>query len=186
MTTSRSINLLKLYYNYYNSTVHLFVLKGYTGGSYIAHAGAAPNYVCMPRDPTWNKYVDTVQAFAYMYGVEYFGATLDPLFGGSIKAHDIPCAVCRSTDRPTAMMLPARDVCYPGWHIEYAGYLMASLHSRPSGTEYICVDGAPEIESNDYRNELGGDLYTVESICGALPCGPYVNGRELTCSVCTK
>jgi hypothetical protein len=163
------------------------VFKGYAGGSYYGHTGAASNHVCLPRDPTWNKYVDTVQSYASMYGVEYFGsATLNPLFGGSIQAHDVPCAVCRSTDRPTAMMLPARDVCYPGWHIEYAGYLMAGAISHLSGTEYMCVDGAPEIEINDYRDEISGEIYTVEGLCGTLPCGPYVNGRELTCSVCTK
>ena len=32
----------------------------------------------------------------------------------------------------------------------------------------------------------GALLYLVEGVCGTLPCLPYVNGRELTCAVCTK
>ncbi len=43
------------------------------------------------------------------------------------------------------MMVPGRRDCFPGWTKEYEGYLMTG----PSGTRaqhnYVCVDGAPEV-----------------------------------------
>jgi hypothetical protein len=142
----------------------------------------------MPQNPTWNKFVDTVQGYASVYGTEYYGTgTFPTLFGQDhLNDHDVPCAVCHITARPTVMVLPGRHVCYPGWTREYDGYLMAAHQGNAGGTEYICVDGAPERENRDSAHEVGAYLLTVESICGSLPCSPYVNGRELTCAVCSK
>jgi hypothetical protein len=138
----------------------------------------------MPTDPTWNKYDDTVHGYASIYGAEYSsiapGMFTQPLFN-----HDVPCAVCRTTARSTVMFLPGRDVCYPGWHTEYSGYIMSGNKGYPAATEYICVDGEPETELRDDRDDNGALLNTVEGMCGSLPCGPYVNGRELTCAVCS-
>jgi hypothetical protein len=121
-----------------------------------------------------------------MYGTEYRGsATTSVLFGHVVDLHNVPCAVCRSV-RATAMMLPGRDECYPGWTLEYPGYLMAGNNGHVAATEYACVDGDPETEAGDFRNDAGALFYPVEGICGSLPCPPYINGRELTCSVCTK
>ena len=122
-----------------------------------------------------------------MYGTEY-DSIVAGLFSHNINmvGHDVPCAVCRSTERVTSMMIPGRHVCYSGWHQEYSGYLMAGYHGHKSGTEYVCVDDDPEMEQGDSRDDNGALLDTVEGICGSLPCPPYVNGREITCTVCTK
>jgi len=34
--------------------------------------------------------------------------------------------------------------------------------------------------------DLDGAIFSfVEAKCGALPCGPYIDGYELTCAVCS-
>ncbi len=84
------------------------------------------------------------------------------------------------------IMIPGRNQCYPGWNLEYNGYLMAGHHSHRGKTDYICVDSDPESYGAGFRNDAGALLYAVEGICGSLPCPPYVNHRELTCVVCSK
>ncbi|KAJ8301486.1 hypothetical protein KUTeg_020473 [Tegillarca granosa] len=77
----------------------------------------------------------------------------------------------------------AKDRCYNGWHLEYRGYLMTQYHSQ-AASNYVCVDAKPE-KIGSMANHNGRLFYPVESMCGALPCPPYVNHRELTCAVCT-
>ena len=83
-------------------------------------------------------------------------------------------------------MMPARNDCPSGWTEEYHGYLMAEYHAAKHSTEFICVDGNPEYVHGSKQNKNGALLYLVEGVCGSLPCLPYVEGRELTCAVCTK
>ncbi|XP_078681676.1 uncharacterized protein LOC144916423 [Branchiostoma floridae x Branchiostoma belcheri] len=52
--------------------------------------------------------------------------------------------------------------------------------------EYVCVDGQPETVPGGDANQNGALFYLVEARCGSLPCPEYVEGRELTCVVCTK
>lgn len=82
-------------------------------------------------------------------------------------------------------MIPGRNECLPGMHLEYQGYLMAGHHGHASASEFICVDEAPESTEAGFRDENGKILYVVEAVCGSLPCPEYVEGRELTCAVCT-
>eukprot|EP00106_Octopus_bimaculoides_P016378 XP_014783820.1 PREDICTED: uncharacterized protein LOC106878958 [Octopus bimaculoides] len=84
------------------------------------------------------------------------------------------------------MMLPARTKCYPGWTIEYYGYLMSEYDYSHSRHEYVCVDHAPEINPKSYKNLNGASMYIVQAMCGSLPCPPYENGQELSCVVCSK
>ena len=51
-------------------------------------------------------------------------------------------------------------------------------------TNYVCLDAGAEYEKFDYADDNGKVMYIVETICGSLPCPPYVNYRELTCVVC--
>ena len=99
---------------------------------------------------------------------------------------DVPCAVCMATS--VSIMIPARSNCYPGWNMEYTGYLMADYYAHPSATEYICVDADPEFVAigQTSSNTNGHLLYLVEARCGTLVCPPYVDYRELACSVCSK
>ena len=97
---------------------------------------------------------------------------------------DVPCAVCRSS-KSSILMIPGRNLCYGGWRLEYAGYLVGQYYKH-SGSEFICLDSEPETVAGGEGGSSGKLLFFAEAICGALKCPPYVNGRELTCVVCSK
>ncbi|XP_013421648.1 uncharacterized protein LOC106181730 [Lingula anatina] len=95
------------------------------------------------------------------------------------------CAVCRSINRSSQVMIPARRECPESWTQEYNGYLMSSHHGHKR-SQFVCIDGAPEVNEGGTGNQNGALLYVVEAKCGSLPCPSYVDGRELTCVVCSK
>ncbi|XP_019617288.1 PREDICTED: short-chain collagen C4-like isoform X7 [Branchiostoma belcheri] len=165
------------------------VYSGVAGGTHYTQSGGGTNYQCLPTDPQWGRYQDGVQGWkAYMYGAEYDLNTNAP-FDSSFDNHDVPCAVCYVPTRGSKLMIPARNTCYSGWTREYHGYLMASHYSHAGSKEYVCVDEQPEAVPGAHANHNGALFYPVEARCGSLPCSPhghYVEGRELTCVVCTK
>ncbi|XP_078698440.1 uncharacterized protein LOC144925971 isoform X2 [Branchiostoma floridae x Branchiostoma belcheri] len=163
------------------------VYNGYAGGTQRSQHGGGTNYQCLPPDPQWGRYQDGVQGSrAYMYGAEYALSTNVPFGSTSLHNNDVPCAVCYVPTRGSKLMIPARNTCYSGWTREYHGYLMAEYHGHNSPKEYVCVDEQPEAVPGGHANHDGALFYPVEAICGSLPCPQYVNGRELTCVVCTK
>ncbi|XP_060555942.1 short-chain collagen C4-like isoform X2 [Ruditapes philippinarum] len=167
-----------------NTTV---IYKGFMGGNVYTDNGGPANYLCLPDDPTWAKYQDGIQNEGNkIYGSEYehHGTNINP-FPQNMMDEDIPCAVC-STRRPLNIMVPARTSCYTGWHLEYTGYLMTIKSDKPAAGEYVCIDDHPEAIPHGTANTNGNVMYLVEAVCGTLPCLPYVNGRELACSVCSK
>ena len=83
-------------------------------------------------------------------------------------------------------MMPARNDCPTGWTEEYHGYLMTEYYGHKKQRDFICVDRDAESIPGSQASKNGALLYFVEGRCGNLPCGPYVNGREFTCAVCTK
>ncbi|XP_078703910.1 uncharacterized protein LOC144928979 [Branchiostoma floridae x Branchiostoma belcheri] len=107
-----------------------------------------------------------------MYGAEYEIDTNAPYNKASLHEQDVPCSVCYSLSRRAQLMIPARKTCPEGW-----------THHR---TEFVCMDGEPEVLPGGEGNDNGALFYPVEARCGSLPCPPYVEGRELTCVVCTK
>ena len=171
------------------SEVHccfIFFLSGITAGQHYDQPGGASNYLCLPMDPIWGIYNDAATGQAQIYGGE-FEVPNNFIFGSHVVYdHNPPCAVCRVTSRTTQFMLPGRNQCYPGWHREYHGYLVTAHFNHKGRTEYVCMDADPETDSAGYRNEDGALFYSVEGICGSLPCPPYIQHRELTCAVCSK
>ncbi|XP_045169734.2 uncharacterized protein LOC123532375 [Mercenaria mercenaria] len=161
------------------------VYKGFAAGS-NHNKGAASSYLCLPEDPTWGVYDDTAQDSGTIWGAEYEFLYRNEytFFGKSLKERDVPCSVCR-TKRASVLMIPGRNVCYGGWTMEYKGYLMAG-HDTHHATDFVCVDQEPEALIGGGSNENGKLFYFTEGRCGSLRCPPYVHGRELTCSVCTK
>lgn len=84
-------------------------------------------------------------------------------------------------------MIPGRKACFGDWKIEYTGYLMAGFPTHKAASEYICVDGNPDHLKKAPSWSKKSILYSVTSLCnGATPCPPYINGREMTCVVCSK
>ncbi|XP_048764709.2 short-chain collagen C4-like isoform X2 [Ostrea edulis] len=157
--------------------------RGFAGGHPYNETGSGVNFLCLPDDPLWGIHRDDFNSYSgWITGVEYEGGYF---FGSGTRNYDVPCAVCL-TPYSTSIMIPARNVCYDGWHMEYSGYLMSNAHRHIGESEYLCVDEKPDIIPNSQSNTDGAVLYMVESVCRSLSCPPYVAGRELTCVVCSK
>ena len=67
-----------------------------------------------------------------------------------------------------------------------SGYLVAGDYMHSSASEFICLDSNAEAIVGSAANHDGKTFYLAEGYCGSLPCPPYVQGRELTCVVCSK
>ncbi|KAH3807577.1 hypothetical protein DPMN_135922 [Dreissena polymorpha] len=167
----------------------LHTLAGFTAGNRYNKNGAS-DFVCLLGDPIWGVYSDSPLTYSpQIYGTEYemsfYSAGATQFFGSNIHDHDGPCAVCRSS-RPTTVMIPGRNQCYPGWTMEYSGYLVSGLSEQSSPTNYACLDTKPEFELGDAEDRDGKLMYLVVAACGSLKCPPYVQSREITCVVCSK
>eukprot|EP00058_Branchiostoma_floridae_P013322 XP_002598810.1 hypothetical protein BRAFLDRAFT_74513 [Branchiostoma floridae] len=168
-----------------NDTETSIIYDGIAGGTYYTHTGGGANYVCLPKDPEWGVFTDGLQGTAYMHGAEYQHPGNSPFQGASLSNHNVPCAVCHVASRGSKLMIPARLSCPSGWTPEYKGYVMTESLSHYR-SEFVCMDGEPETRPGGHVNENGALFYPVEARCGSLPCPNYVQGRELTCVVCTK
>ena len=142
--------------------------------------------MCLPEQPLYEKYDERWQtSSSSVYGAEYDVSDFNP-FNKLLNNYDAPCVVCYVESRGSQLMIPATYVCPSGWTREYWGYLMTKSYLSKGNTDFICVD--EDAESVPFTHEASGGikLTPVEGACFALPCSPYVDGRELTCAVCTK
>ena len=146
------------------------------GHHYTEPSGGA-EFLCLPHDVTWAQPGPTHTLNGVLYGTEY------ALHAGNTYIQNIPCSLCK-TRRATVVMFPARTNCFPGWTLEYTGYLAAGARTY-SLTNYVCVDSNPESLAGGSVNDDHAVLYNVETQCGSLPCPPYVDGRVLACAVCS-
>ena len=122
----------------------------------------------------------------YIYGAEIDIETgTGNVFNTPMNNHDVPCEVCM-TPFSVTHMFPGRSGCYKNWTQQYTGYLVSSLHGRNLDLEYYCMDANPETVPHSAVNNDDCVLYVVEGKCGSLPCPPYVEGREIACTVCSK
>jgi len=124
----------------------------------------------------------------YLFGAEYeFSGhpfSTENNAGASLLENDVPCVVCYAPTRSAQLMMPATINCTEGWVKEYGGYIVSEFHNHNRG-EYICLDEAPEVVTGGLSNTNGALLYPVILACGAVPCPKYVNGRMLSCVVCS-
>ncbi|XP_028518551.1 uncharacterized protein LOC110250982 [Exaiptasia diaphana] len=166
------------------------VYKGRVGGEWFGHPGGGSNYVCLTESPKYWSYTNVLEKYsAFMYGAEYQARSADhpnPFNNKNLYNHDVPCAVCFVPNRNTKLMIPATYECPAGWSKEYWGYIMSEHHGHANQKKFICVDQNAEPVKGTIHNRDGALLYGVQGRCGSLPCLPYVEGRELTCAVCTK
>ena len=139
--------------------------------------------MCLPEDPEYLDVQPGMQSGrARIYSTEY-----EEFGNAPLHNHEAPCAVCMVPIRGRMLMIPAKLTCPGDWTTEYRGYLFAERKDYKRG-EYICVDESPEARPGSSSvNQDGALLHRVEARCspGNLPCGPYVDGYELTCVVCT-
>ena len=164
-----------------NTYLSISFFKGFAGGSWPNHYGAAAEFVCLPRDPDLTtKYTSS---YAFMYGAEYDLGDFAPRAG---NGDDLPCSVCRSTVGSSVLMIPGKSSCYDGWTLQYHGDLVAGNHAAKAASQYICLDEHSETLTAGRRNDNGKWFYPVKAVCGALACPPYHDNRYLTCVVCSK
>ncbi|XP_062504360.1 collagen alpha-5(IV) chain-like isoform X2 [Corticium candelabrum] len=161
--------------------------SGVAAGSHYTHSGGGANTQCLPLNPIWGYSKSGGQGASYIYGSEYqLEHGIQPFINKGLYEHDVPCALCYAATKNTQFMLPARNVCPSGWSRAYYGYLMAEHHGHSGRNMYVCVDHNAEPTVGSSPNHNGNLFYPVEGACGSLPCPPYVDGKELTCSVCLK
>ena len=157
------------------------VYKGLAAGTHFAQSGGGANYLCTTEEPQYLS--STVpKYYSLLYGGEYEY----PVFN-SLHDHNVPCAVCYSSQRFSKLMIPGRITCPQSWTEEYQGYLMAGYHGHKRNAVYECVDQDGEAVPGQQANINGALFYHVGATCGVgLPCPPYVANRPITCVVCTK
>ena len=151
------------------------------GGSYYATSGGGGNFMCMRADPTINLTDQVRENRAEVYGAEYEYPPKPELHD-----HKVPCAVCQLTRR-SVLMMPGKNVCDEGWTTEYPGYISAErsdeFHFRG---EFVCVDDDAEPSAVSNTLDLNGVILTpAQTVCGSLPCLPYMEGKDLHCVVCS-
>ena len=158
------------------------VYAGRAGGSYFFHKGGGGNPQCLPLDPQFYKAANRAEYRAYMYGAEYQDTS--PLVANSGDT-DVPCAVCYVPTRNALYMIPGKYDCPKDWTREYFGYLMSEYYTHYR-SQFSCVDESLTSVTGSSHNHNGFLFYAVDGVCGSLPCPPYRQDKEFTCTVCTK
>jgi len=85
----------------------------------------------------------------------------------------------------SSVMITGRKSCYPGWQVEYNGFLASDRISH-SASSYICLDKNPEYVPGGQKDENGRRLYLTLIKCGALSCPPYKVNHMVHCVVCSQ
>ena len=78
-------------------------------GSHYTHAGGAADYLCLSKDPVFDRPQAGFQYNAYLYGTEYEtgGSPLLP----NLQDFEVPCAVCLAPSKSITLMVPGRNQC---------------------------------------------------------------------------
>ncbi|XP_070176843.1 uncharacterized protein [Littorina saxatilis] len=152
------------------------VYTGVAGGKLHNEKGSGTNTLCLTRTPQFDNTAKPPY-YGYLYGAEY-----ESIPGH--HDHDVPCSVCLAP-QSTTIMVPATLTCPPGWTPHYTGHLV-SQYQNNYATEYVCLDGNPEDDSSGARDDNGLGFFYVVTVCGSLPCPPYINDKVVTCVVCSK
>ncbi|XP_025080008.1 short-chain collagen C4-like [Pomacea canaliculata] len=160
------------------SNTSSLVYSGVIGGGFYSNPGSAANTLCLTLQPVYDGHNPT-SVSATLYGSEYETTPEEK------QDQDGVCSVCR-VHRSTTLMIPGTNVCPNGWTLEYSGYLMAGRDDHPASTEYICVDKKQDARYGSNANNNGKVYHYTVGICGSLPCPPYVQGKVVTCVVCSK
>ncbi|XP_003728438.2 short-chain collagen C4 [Strongylocentrotus purpuratus] len=165
------------------------IYSGSIGGAHFDHTGSGSNYLCMPDEPIYDEVETSLHDDrALLYSSEY---QVDSGPSRIRQMHDQTptCAVCRApSGRTSKLMIPARNVCpSQEWRLEYAGYIMAERNTHQR-SEFVCVDREMVPKTGTMGDQNGALLCLTEVRCvvgDGLDCGPYIDGYEITCAVCT-
>ena len=159
-------------------SVYFHVYIGYMAGHHFSDSTGGAEFLCLPHDVQWGQYGSSSSANGHLYGTEY-----EMHIGTGQVNQDAPCCLCK-TNLSTSVMIPARTTCFPGWTLEYTGYLAAEQRTS-SLTNYVCIDAHSEALDGGGANNNEAVVHNVQVQCGSLPCPPYVDSRQLACVVCS-
>ncbi len=160
------------------------IYSGFAGGTSYDQVGSGYQTLCLSSTPNWVDYNDGNHNGALVYGLEFetnssYGVST--LF--SYQNYDARCAVCQVENASTMLMVPGTTICPSGWSQQYWGYLVAT-HYTHRYSEFVCLNNTPTFNGSTANSN--GDLWypTEAELCSLR--APYVQNRELTCSVCTR
>ncbi|XP_052068527.1 short-chain collagen C4-like [Mytilus californianus] len=159
------------------------VYSGYAAGEKYywssSYRGGASNMLCLPNNPELSDKEGSGASF--IFGTEFEGNQ----FASDSSDNDVPCALCRSSNTTSSVMIPGRKTCYTGWKEEYNGILASTAHDH-TPSPYICVDAHPTYVKGGQRSNNDHLLYVTVMKCGSLPCPPYKDNVQVYCVVCSK
>ncbi|KAK7484047.1 hypothetical protein BaRGS_00024659, partial [Batillaria attramentaria] len=69
---------------------------------------------------------------------------------------------------------------------QYRGFLIAGNVDDKASSEFLCMDASPEDRPGSSSIFDHAAICIVLAKCGSLPCPPYVDGKTVTCAVCSK
>ena len=77
--------------------------------------------------------------------------------------------------------------CPGGSVAQYNGHLSSTYYQNAAGAEFLCLDAHPEDrQGSQEQKQDSAYIEHAVTVCGSLPCPPYVNGQVATCVVCSK
>ncbi|XP_071131280.1 uncharacterized protein [Mytilus edulis] len=158
------------------------VYSGYAAGekfNWGSGKGGASNMLCLTNNPELSDKAGSGNSF--IFGTEFQGND----FASDSTNEDVPCALCRSSNTASSVMIPGRKTCYAGWKEEYDGILASSAYGH-APSPYICVDANPTYVKGGQRDNNEHLLYVTAMKCGSLPCPPYKDNVQVYCVVCSK
>ena len=159
--------------------------SGRVAGTKYDVRGGTSDYLCLPDNPRYGStYTD---ATSPLYGVEY---QRWPTSSPRAQYDNTPCVVCYIATRSAMFVHQASYLCPSGWSREYYGYMMSDAvrSDRQGRRSTICVDANAEaVPGTGAKTNPSRVLFlSVECTKSELLCSPYVDGRILSCAVCTK
>lgn len=161
------------------------VYAGYAGSGHYNHSGSGTNMLCLTNAPSWSgaSFSDANQNGALIYGTEFQTSSGQISTLTSFHDRDAVCAVCLVNHASETLMIPGTNVCPTGWTQQYWGYILGSQYQQTK-SEFVCVSRTPTVAGST-ANSDGALWYPTETELGTLT-APYIQNREVTCTVCTK
>ena len=133
-------------------------------GIMMTHVMSTPQ--CFPLSPNHMSELDRIQRQEAMQKTDE-------------GRYSVPCAVCYSNRYSTVLMQPGMHTCARGWGTLYEGMLITNEASL------VCLDKASKLLQESHTMTIQDYHYTKAS-CNVLPCPPYDDKSNLTCTVCIK
>ncbi|XP_076453220.1 uncharacterized protein LOC143288522 [Babylonia areolata] len=152
------------------------VYSGVAGGTRHIDTGGGSNYLCLGMTPEVDPTSPPAGRHSKLGGAEY------EVSGRGSR--DVVCSVCRAP-QSTTLMIPATWTCPAGWTTQYRGHLMTEDPGSKGRTEHVCVDKAKQYRPGGQKSVSAIELFYTLSVCGTLPCPPFVGGTVVTCVVCS-